>query len=230
MPLEERIQFRKNSRHNYFIKFNTPILINQFSIKAKDFIYYNILVNSYYLIYFADHEQYFDEDYDDNGNFIPLEDNCIKTDFDKIDGYHNNFKFDKPLYIDVIELENLSPDFEQFPDIFLEYDSDHLETNSNELEQEFFDSYCFTKKYFKFFNIPDDMEIDLKEIIDLKVTYKKTGNRTYQRNIIDQETYKFKHLKNNTYYVEFDDEQFKKLDYLYNFNYSNYITSYFPII
>jgi hypothetical protein len=49
-------------------------------------------------------------------------------------------------------------------------------------------------------------------------------------NKIDENLYKFKYLKNNTYYVEFNMEYNKKNNFIYKFNTNNYISSYYPIL
>lgn len=229
MPLDKVIKF--NNTRLPWIRFkDLPLSIKSFTIKSSEKIYYNILLNNHYLIHFRDIEEYFDSD--DESNCISLYDNCISSEYDQIDGYYNHFKFDKEIYIESIELENLNPDFDEFPEIFFEYDDSDPEMDRKELEYQYYDWYSFNKKYFKFFNVPEDEEIKLLKVYDgstLRIS-KSSNSRKIQRKVIPETEYKFKHLKNNTYYIEYEEEQFKKLDHMYIFNTCNFITSYYPII
>jgi len=204
---------------NPIIKFNKSLLLKEFTIKSRDLIYYNIFINGHYLIYFQDYDRDFTE-YDEY-------DNCIISEYNDLDGYHNQFKFDTNIYIESIEIENKDPEYEDLPEIYFEYDDDHLENDKLELENEFIDSYCFKKKYFKFLYVNDDIEII--KVYSIEIQY-NNNKRSFIEKPFDESTYKFKHYKKNTYYIEFDEEQFKKMDYYYKFNNMNYFSSYYPII
>jgi hypothetical protein len=226
MSLEKKIKFDegiiKLSDGNYknpIIKFNNPLLIKEFTIRSKELIYYNIFINGHYLIYFQD----YDREYNDYEEY----DNCIISEYNDLDGYHNHYKFNNNIYIESIEIENKHPEFEDLPHIYFEYDNDYLENDKSILEYEYMDSYCFMKKYFKFLYVNDDIE--LIKIFNIQVEY-KDKKRSFIEKPIDESTYKFKHYKKNTYYVEFDEEQFKKMDYYYKFNNMNFFSSYYPII
>ena len=228
MSLEKIIKFNdeiteyfNNSDYlkNPTIKFLIPLLIKDFSIKSKEMIYYNIIINGKYLIYY----QSIDRDYTEYNNY----DNCIISEYSDLDGYYNNFNFNTNIYIESIEIENKDPLNKNLPDIYFEYDADHLVEDKSELENEYIDSYCFRKKYFKFLNKTED--IQLIKIYNMYVEYRDNKRYSIEKSF-DESEYKFKHLKNNTYYVEFDEEQLKKTDYYYKFNNMNCFSSYYPII
>jgi len=220
MSYEKKIKFyNKLNNKNPIIVFNISLLIKEFTIRSKELIYYNILINGHYLIYF--------QDYDRNYNDYNEYDNCITSEYNDLDGYYNHFKFNTNIFIKSIEIENKDPEYEDLPVIYFEYDNDYLENDKTILEYEYMDSYCFMKKYFKFLYVNDDIE--LIKIFNIQVEY-KDKKRSFIEKPIDESTYKFKHYKNNTYNVEFDEEQFKKIDYYYKFNNMNFFSSYYPII
>lgn len=229
MPLEKIIKFNEGiiklsdgNFKNPIIKFNNALLIKEFTIRSKELIYYNIFINGHYLIYFQD----YDRDYSDFDEY----DNCIISEYNDLDGFHNQFKFNTNIYIESIEIENKNPEFEDLPNIYFEYDDDHLEKDNSILEYEFLDSYCFTKKYFKFLYVDDNYDdIELIKVFRIEIEY-SNNKRNFVEKPYDESTYKFKHYKNNTYYIEFDEEQFTKMDYYYKFNNMNYFSSYYPII
>ena len=228
MSLEKIIKFNyeineyfNNSDYlkNPTIKFIIPLVIKDFTIKSNEKIFYNIIINGKYLIYY----QSIDRDYTEYNDY----DNCIISEYNNLDGYYNIFKFNINIYIESIEIENKNPLNKDLPDIYFEYDPDHLVEDKSELDNEYIDSYCFRKKYFKFLNKIED--IQLIKIYSMHVEY-HNNKRTSTEKSLDESEYKFKHLKNNTYYVEFDDEQFKRTDYYYKFNNMNCFSSYYPII
>jgi hypothetical protein len=196
-----------------------PLLIKEFTIKSNKKMYFNIIINEFYLIYFQD-DNYFINDKE--------HDNFIQSEYNNIDGYYNNFKFDTYIYIERIQIRTINSDYDVVPQIYFEYDSDHIETDVKELEHQYIDSYFFKRKYFKFFNLLNN-DIELIKIFNIQIEY-KDNKRTYIEIPYDESMYKFKYLKDNTYYVEFNEEQSKKKDYYYIFNNTNYISSYFSII
>jgi hypothetical protein len=97
----------------------------------------------------------------------------------------------------------------------------------------YLDQFVFTKKYYKFFtnNINDIQLYNIENYINVFNSKLGRGRiARLERIEIDKNTYNFKYLKDNTYYVEFDEIQNKKNNYYYNFNCSNYISSYYPIL
>jgi hypothetical protein len=100
--------------------------------------------------------------------------------------------------------------------LYLEYDDTNLFNSYDDILNKYLDQYVFTKKYFKFFT-NDIFDVELNEII-------------LNKDKIDENLYKFKYLKNNTYYIEFNTEHSKKNNYIYKFNSLNYISSYYPIL
>jgi len=228
MPLEKIIEFNKSGISPYILFKNIPISVKNFTIRSKEKIYYNILINNHYLINFQEYDYVYDEDDD----LINVYQNCISSEYDELEGYYNYFKFDKEINIEAIEIENLHPDFEELPDIYFEYDDTFPELDRKELHQQFTDMYFFKRKYFKFFDVPEDYEIKLLRIFDgttLRIKYNQKGRKTNQIEF-DENKYKFKHLKDNTYYVEFDKEQCRKIDHIYSFNFPKYISSYYPLL
>ena len=242
MPLDKIIKFNHDSKRQRMpcIKFkNLPISIKSFTIKSSEKIYYNILINGHYLIYFPEYEDPYEEEYQELNEKYLKEYNrqtCISSEYDNIDGYHNYFKFDTEIYIESIEIENLHLDLIPLDDVYFEYDNSDIQLNQDEIENKYFDSYNFTKKYFKFINVPEDYEIKLDHIYDGSnlrfTTNRETNKRSVIKKIIPKSEYIFKHYKGNTYYVQYEEEQFKKMDNIYKFNdeYCEYISSYYPII
>ncbi len=220
MPLENCLKF--NDAHEIYFK--NPISLKNFTIKSKNIMFYNILINNSDLINFIDYEdadQYFD---DENCEYhIPLVLNCIKTEHDDIDGYYNNFKFMENIKIDNIKIENRDPDFNLLPEAYLEYDYSEIE--NEEINKT--NDITFKNLYFKFYNKENDdnQEILLQNIHKFIYIGKKVKLQK-----IDEDDYKFKHIKDNTYEIKFDDEQYKNDTFIFNFNNNTYISSFFPII
>ena len=68
MPLDKKIKFNHDTKRQRMpcIKFkNLPISIKSFTIKSNEKIYYNILINGHYLIYFPEYEQPYDDTYEE---------------------------------------------------------------------------------------------------------------------------------------------------------------------
>jgi hypothetical protein len=180
----------------YDVKINKGILINSFAIKSNKFFKFNISIN--------------------NNNFLQniksTFDYELISDYNPIDGYYYNFKFDSDIFIEYIRLIV----YNQNNNLYLEYDDTNLFNSYDDILNKYLDQYVFTKKYFKFFT-NDISDVELNEIL-------------LNMNKIDENLYKFKYLKNNTYYVEFDIEYNKKNNFIYKFNTNNYFSSYYPIL
>jgi hypothetical protein len=220
MVLDKIIKFDNPRLFMPIIKFkDLPILVKNFIIKSNKKIYYNILINNQYLIYFRDI-------YDEN----IIISNCITSEHDNIDGYHNYFSFEKEIVIESIEIENYEK--KSMENIYFQYDHSDLKLNIDEIKYLFLDYCNFTKKYFKFINLDQDEEIILKEIYDgnnLKFKIENNKKKIIKK-YIPTDQYKFKFLKGSTYYVEYENQQVKKIDNIYIFNNNNYISSYYPIL
>lgn len=223
MTIEKSIKFDKDNS----IYFDYPLYLKNFTIKSNNIMYYNILVNYQDLINFIDYEdadEYFNEE---NLEYsIPLSLNCIKTEYDKVDGYYNNFKFLKEIYIESISIENKDPDFNMLPDIYLEYDNydDNIICIEEVPEN---DDVLFKNIYFKFYDKEND---DNKEIVLYEIYIIEDKNRKIKLRKMEQDEYKFKHIKDSTYCISFEEKQKKNIDTYYKFNCINYITSFYPII
>jgi hypothetical protein len=220
MSLDKIIKFNmkyNNKLRHPKITFNPPVFLKNFSIKSNKKLFFNLYINQNHLIYYDETEQ--TEKY-------------LTTLHDGIDGHHYNFNFLKDIYIRTIEL-NVYDKHHKFDnyDVYLEYDEDHLELiHDTDKIDLYYDAYNFQKKYFKFNNIIDDIE--LVGIYEIKYTYytNNSESRKIVEDKLDESLYKFSHLKNNTYCVEFIEEQNKKFDYIYNFNNNDFISSYYQII
>jgi hypothetical protein len=192
------------------IKFNKGILINNFTIKSNKLFKFNLTLNNHSFL-------------TKNDFFI---DDFLESKYDTIDGYYYNFKFDSDIFIETIKYKNYNDN----TNIYFEYDDTNMHFENDDIVNKYLDQYVFTKKYFKF--ISDDentKDIKINNIIEHKLVITNKGKKI-EFNKIDEYIYKFKYLKNNTYYIEFDEIQYKKNDYIYNFNSNNYISSYYPIL
>ena len=206
------------SEHNILeIKFNKGILINNFTLKSKKSFTFVIIINGN-RIFITD--------------AFSSPDNLIESEYNSIDDYYYNFKFDSDIFIDSIKLLVLNKN----NNIYFEYDDTNYFNSNDEIINKYLDQFVFTKKYYKFFtndinNINDIQLYSIENFINV-FNSKLGGGRIgkIERIEIDKNTYNFKYLKNNTYYVEFDEIQNKKNNYYYNFNCSNYISSYYPIL
>lgn len=223
MSLDKIIKFNmkyNNKLRHPKITFNPPIFLRSFTIKSNQKLFFNLYINQNHLIYY--------DETDDSERYL-------STSYDGIDGHYYNFNFLKDIYIRTIEINvyDKHHSFDHY-NVYLEYDEDHLDLiNNNDTENLYYDAYNFQKKYFKFNNIIDD--IQLVGVYEIKYTYYTNNfNNSNSRKVIedklDESLYKFSHLKNNTYCVEFTEEQSKKYDYIYEFNNNNYISSYYQII
>jgi len=220
MSLDKIIRFNlkyNNTLRHPKITFNPPIFLKSFSIKSNQKLCFNLYINQNHLIY-----------YDESSEF----EKYLSTSYDGIDGNYYNFNFFKEIYIRTIEL-NVYDKYHKFDnyDVYLEYDEDHIELiHDTDKVNLYYDAYSFQKKYFKFNNIIDD--IKLINIYEIKYTYysDNSNSRKVVQSKLDESFYKFNHLKNNTYYVEFVEEQNKKFDYIYEFNNNDYISSYYQLI
>jgi hypothetical protein len=196
------------------IKFNKGILTNNFTLKSKNSFTFVIIINGNQII---------------NTDEFSSHDNVIESEYNSIDDYYYNFKFDSDIFIDYIKLKVLNKN----NNIYLEYDDTNYFHSNDEIINKYLDQFVFTKKYYKFFtnNINDIQLYNIENYINI-FNSKLVGGRIgrLERIEIDKNTYNFKYLKNNTYYVEFDEIQNKKNNYFYNFNCSNYISSYYPIL
>jgi hypothetical protein len=180
----------------YDVKINKGILINSFSIKSNKFFKFNISINNNQFLQ----------------NIKSTFDYELESDYNPIDGYYYNFKFDSDIFIEYIRLKI----YNENSNLYLEYDDTNLFNSYDDILNKYLDQYVFTKKYFKFFT-NDIFDVELDEIL-------------LNMNKIDENLYKFKYLKNNTYYVEFNMEYNKKNNFIYKFNTNNYISSYYPIL
>jgi hypothetical protein len=196
------------------IKFNKGILTNSFTLKSKKSFTFVIIINGNQII---------------NTDEFSSHDNLIESEYNSIDEYYYNFKFDSDIFIDYIKLKVLNKN----NNIYFEYDDTNYFHSNDEIINKYLDQFVFTKKYYKFFtnNINDIQLYNIENYINI-FNSKLVGGRIgrLERIEIDKNTYNFKYLKNNTYYVEFDEIQNKKNNYFYNFNCSNYISSYYPIL
>jgi len=196
------------------IKFNKGILTNSFTLKSKKSFTFIIIINGNQII---------------NTDEFSSHDNLIESEYNSIDEYYYNFKFDSDIFIDYIKLKVLNKN----NNIYFEYDDTNNFHSNDEIINKYLDQFVFTKKYYKFFtnNINDIQLYNIENYINV-FNSKLGGGRIarLERIEIDKNTYNFKYLKNNTYYVEFDEIQNKKNNYYYNFNCSNYISSYYPIL
>jgi hypothetical protein len=180
----------------YDVKINKGILINSFAIKSNKFFKFTISINN-------------------NHFFNPTKstiDYILESDYNQLDGYYYNFKFDSDIFIEYIRIIVINVN----NNLYLEYDDTNLFNSYDDILNKYLDQYVFTKKYFKFFT-NDIFDVELIEIL-------------LNMNKIDENKYKFKYLKNNTYYVEFNIEYNKKNNFIYKFNTNNYISSYYPIL
>jgi len=196
------------------IKFNKGILTNNFTLKSKNSFTFVIIINGNQII---------------NTDEFSSHDNVIESEYNSIDEYYYNFKFDSDIFIDYIKLKVLNKN----NNIYFEYDDTNYFHSNDEIINKYLDQFVFTKKYYKFFtnNINDIQLYNIENYINV-FNSKLGGGRIarLERIEIDKNTYNFKYLKDNTYYVEFDEIQNKKNNYYYNFNCSNYISSYYPIL
>jgi len=196
------------------IKFNKGILINNFTLKSKKSFTFVIIINGN-RIFITD--------------AFSSSDNLIESEYNSIDDYYYNFKFDSDIFIDSIKLLVLNKN----NNIYFEYDDTNYFNSNDEIINKYLDQFVFTKKYYKFFtnNINDIQLYNIENYINVFNSKLGRGRiARLERIEIDKNTYNFKYLKDNTYYVEFDEIQNKKNNYYYNFNCSNYISSYYPIL
>jgi len=196
------------------IKFNKGILINNFTLKSKKSFTFVIIINGN-RIFITD--------------AFSSSDNLIESEYNSIDDYYYNFKFDSDIFIDSIKLLVKNKN----NNIYLEYDDTNYFNSNDEIINKYLDQFVFTKKYYKFFtnNINDIQLYNIENYINVFNSKLGRGRiARLERIEIDKNTYNFKYLKDNTYYVEFDEIQNKKNNYYYNFNCSNYISSYYPIL
>jgi hypothetical protein len=196
------------------IKFNKGILINNFTLKSKKSFTFVIIINGN-RIFITD--------------AFSSSDNLIESEYNSIDDYYYNFKFDSDIFIDSIKLLVKNKN----NNIYLEYDDTNYFNSNDEIINKYLDQFVFTKKYYKFFtnNINDIQLYNIENYINVFNSKLGRGRiARLERIEIDKNTYNFKYLKNNTYYVEFDEIQNKKNNYFFNFNCSNYISSYYPIL
>ena len=225
MSLDKIIKFNlkyNNKLRHPKITFNPPVFLKNFTIKSNKKLSFNLYINQNHLIYYDETDQ--TEKY-------------LTTLYDGVDGHYYIFNFLKDIYIRTIEL-NVYDKYHRFDDynVYLEYDEDHLDLidiYDNDKVDLYYDTYNFKKKYFKFNNINDDVE--LIGVYEIKYTYytnslSNSSSRKVVEDKLDESLYKFSHLKNNTYCVEFTEEQNKKFDYIYEFNNNDYISSYYQII
>ena len=186
------------------IKFDKGILINNFTIKSNKLFKFNLIINNTPII---DKEVVLDSEYS------------------SIDGHFFYFNFNNDILIENIKYLGYNDN----TNIYFEYDNTNLFNSNDDILNKYLDKYVFTKKYFKF-NTNDIFDIKLKNIIEHKsIITKNRNNKKIEFNKIDENIYKFKYLKNNTYYIEFDEIQYKN-NFIYNFNNDNYISSYYPIL
>ena len=196
------------------IKFNKGILINNFTLKSKKSFTFVIIINGN-RIFITD--------------AFSSSDNLIESEYNSIDDYYYNFKFDSDIFIDSIKLLVLNKN----NNIYFEYDDTNYFNSNDEIINKYLDQFVFTKKYYKFFtnNINDIQLYNIENYINVFNSKLGRGRiARLERIEIDKNTYNFKYLKDNTYYVEFDEIQNKKNNYYYNFNCNNYISSYYPIL
>ena len=188
------------------IKFNKGILINNFTLKSRQSFTFVIIINGN-RIFITD--------------AFSSVDKLIESEYNSVDDYYYNFKLDSDIFIDSIKLLVLNKN----NNIYFEYDDTNYFNSNDEIINKYLDQFVFTKKYYKFFtnNINDIQLYNIENYINV-------FNSKLKRIEIDKNTYNFKYLKDNTYYVEFDEIQNKKNNYYYNFNCSNYISSYYPIL
>jgi len=191
------------------IKFNKGILLNNFILKSDKYFKFNLIINNQSII--------------DRNDF--LKDTFLESEYNSIDGYYYNFKFDSDIFIEQIKYKN----YNENTNIYFEYDDTNLFNSNEDILDKYLDQHIFKKKYFKFISIDRDIkDVKLNGILEHKLII--NGNRKkIEFNKINEDKYRFKFLKNNTYYIEFDQIQSKKNDYAYNFN-TIYISSYFPIL
>jgi hypothetical protein len=195
------------------IKFDKGILINNFTIKSNKLFKFNLTINNYPII---------DEYSDFNKEEI------LQSEYSSLDGYYYNFNFNNDILIENIKFLGYNDNI----NIYFEYDNTNLFNSSDDILNKYLDQYVFTKKYFKF-NTNDIFDIKLNNIMKHKLIIKRNrSEKKIEFTKLDENIYKFKYLKNNTFYVEFDEIQYKKNDYIYNFSIknNNYISSYYPIL
>ena len=191
------------------IKFNKGILLNNFVLKSDKYFEFNLTINNQSII--------------DKNPFLNVA--YLVSEYNSIDGYYYNFKFDSDIFIEQIKYKN----YNENTNIYFEYDDTNLFNSNEHILDKYLDQHIFKKKYFKFISIDrDTKDIKLINISEHKLII--NGNRKkLEFNKINEDKYRFKFLKNNTYYIEFDQIQSKKNDYVYSFN-TVYISSYFPIL
>jgi hypothetical protein len=151
----------------YEIKINKGILINSFAIKSNKFFKFNISINNNHFLQ----------------NIKSTFEYELESDYNPIDGYYYNFKFDSDIFIEYIRLIV----YNQNSNLYLEYDDTNLFNSYDDILNKYLDQYVFTKKYFKFFT-NDIFDVELDEII-------------LNKDKIDKNLYKFKYLNIITYYI-----------------------------
>lgn len=188
------------------IKFDKGILINKFTIKSNKLFKFNLII--------------------DNSPIIDKE-VVLDSEYSAIDGHFYYFNFNNDILIENIKYLGYNDN----TNIYFEYDNTNVFNSSDDILNKYLDKYVFTKKYFKFY-INDIFDIKLNNIMEHKsIIVKNRNNKKIEINKLDENKYKFKYLKNNTYYVEFDEIRNIRNDFnIYNFNNNNYISSYYPIL
>jgi hypothetical protein len=184
------------------IKFNKGILINNFTLKSKKSFTFVIIINGN-RIFITD--------------AFSSSDNLIESEYNSIDDYYYNFKFDSDIFIDSIKLLVKNKN----NNIYLEYDDTNYFNSNDEIINKYLDQFVFTKKYYKFFtnNINDIQLYNIENYINVFNSKLGRGRiARLERIEIDKNTYNFKYLKDNTYYVEFDEIQNIKNDKIHRFH------------
>ena len=187
------------------INFDKGILINNFTIRSNKLFKFNLIINN---------------------NPIIDKEVILVSEHSALDGHFYYFNFNNDILIENIKYLGYNDNI----NIYFEYDNTNVFNSSDDILNKYLDKYVFTKKYFKFYK-NDIFDIKLNNIMEHKLLIRKNrSEKKIEFNKIDENIYKFKYLKNNTFYVEFDEVQYIKNDYIYNFNNDNYISSYYPIL
>ena len=211
--MDKKIKFNAIKLPNIFysnsnileINFDKGILINNFTIRSNKLFKFNLIINN---------------------NPIIDKEVVLESEYSAIDGHFFYFNFNNDILIENIKYLGYNDNI----NIYFEYDNTNVFNSSDDILNKYLDKHVFTKKYFKFY-INDIFDIKLNNIMEHKsIIIKNRNNKKIEFNKFDENIYKFKYLKNNTFYVEFDEIQNIKNDYIYNFNNDNYISSYYPIL
>ena len=112
------------------IKFIKGILTNSFTLKSKKSFTFIIIINGNRIII--------------TDAFSSL-DNLIESEYNSIDDYYYNFKFDSDIFIDCIKLLVKNNN----NNIYFEYDDTNYFNSNDEIVNKYLDQFTFTKKYYK---------------------------------------------------------------------------------